>query len=119
MRSLARFALTVSSAAALLVGCGTPQPPIGASGAMPRSAIGARGDSVNYKVLYDFRGVPDGGEPEASLVDVGGKLYGTTYRAGALKDGYVFTVTTSGHEQVLYSFTARSNGRDGANGLRN
>jgi hypothetical protein len=37
MRTLGRFALSISAAAALLVGCGGSQPPIGAPGAMPQS----------------------------------------------------------------------------------
>lgn len=68
------------------------------------------------KVLHSFRGAPDdGGFPEASLIDVGGTLYGTTFGGGkyggAPGAGTVFSITTAGTEKVLYSF--RGSGDDG------
>ncbi len=41
-----------------------------------------------------------------------GNLYGTTEEGGALDDGTVFKLDTSGHETVLYTFSASSD--DGA-----
>jgi hypothetical protein len=38
MTHLARYALSIDAAAALLAGCGGSQPPIAAPGAMPQSA---------------------------------------------------------------------------------
>jgi uncharacterized repeat protein (TIGR03803 family) len=108
-------------AAAMLAGCGGSQPPIGALGAMPQSrAIDTRPSSTNYKVVYSFGAAPDGSFPEASLIDVGGTLYGTTYNggSGSCNDrgvygcGTVFAITTGGTEQVTYSF---SNTPDGSN----
>ena len=56
-------------------------------------------------VVYAFTGGDDGGNSYASLVDVGGTLYGTTRAGGAHKFGTVFSVNpSSGVEQVLYSF---------------
>jgi uncharacterized repeat protein (TIGR03803 family) len=66
--------------------------------------------SGSEKVLYRFKGGSDGGNPLASLVDVNGTLYGTTYGGGANGLGTVFSITTSGGEQVLHSF----GGSDGA-----
>jgi uncharacterized repeat protein (TIGR03803 family) len=43
-----------------------------------------------FKVLYRFRGVPDGSSPFAGLTDVKGALYGTTYAGGTNNDGTVF-----------------------------
>jgi uncharacterized repeat protein (TIGR03803 family) len=69
------------------------------------------------KVLYDFPGKPDGSNPKAGLVNVGGVLYGTTYGGGAytssgFTDGTVFSITPDGSEKVLHSF---GSGTDGAN----
>jgi uncharacterized repeat protein (TIGR03803 family) len=80
-------------------------------------------------VLHSFAGGSDGLNPTGPLINVEGKLYGTTAgyfvccaespfrdrraRAAAAKgrNGTVFSVTTTGTEKVLYSFTG---GADGA-----
>jgi uncharacterized repeat protein (TIGR03803 family) len=66
------------------------------------------------KVLHSFGSANDGMRPEANLLDVNGTLYGTTSCGGAYDSKYciasrgaggtVFSITTSGTEQVLYSF---------------
>jgi uncharacterized repeat protein (TIGR03803 family) len=73
--------------------------------------------SSKYKVVYNFGAVPDADKPRASLIDVGGVLYGTTKYGGegSCANGYygcgaVFSLTTDGTEKVLYSF---SYGNDG------
>jgi uncharacterized repeat protein (TIGR03803 family) len=74
------------------------------------------------KVLHGFRGYyyheqryNDGANPVASLINVNGKLYGTTYSGGnAQFYGTVFRISTSGKEKVLYSFQSFEVG-DGAN----
>jgi uncharacterized repeat protein (TIGR03803 family) len=59
-------------------------------------------------MLYSFRYPSDGENPTASLIDVNGTLYGTTYQGGkdgnSSWDGTVFSVTTSGAEHVLHDF---------------
>lgn len=57
------------------------------------------------KVLHDF-GVDssDGTRPQASLIEVGGTLYGTTLEGGARDLGTAFSVTVDGTEKVLHSF---------------
>ena len=72
---------------------------------MPQgSALAARGSGTyNYKVIYAFNG-SDGDDPQGSLIDVGGTLYGTTQLGGANYSGTVFSITTGGAEKVLYSF---------------
>ncbi len=63
-------------------------------------------------VLYSFAGGADGNTPVAGLIrDTPGNLYGTTENGGTLGYGTVFSVSSSGTETVLYSFT---NGADGA-----
>ncbi|HEY2475839.1 MAG TPA: choice-of-anchor tandem repeat GloVer-containing protein [Candidatus Cybelea sp.] len=65
------------------------------------------------KVLYNFRnGGTDGGNPVAGLIDVGGTLYGTTKTGGTYNDGTVFSITTSGTENVLYSFGYGTDGKN-------
>ncbi len=67
------------------------------------------------KVLYSFPYTGNGGDqPYASLIDVNGTLYGTTYQGGALPCGNagcgtVFSITTSGTERLLYSFGKQTN----------
>jgi uncharacterized repeat protein (TIGR03803 family) len=66
-------------------------------------------------VLYSLRGGTDGSFPTAGLIDVKGTLYGTTYNGGGCTQyregcGTVFSITPSGKETVLHSFS----GGDGA-----
>ena len=68
----------------------------------------------NERVLYSFAGAPDGASPSAGLLYKGGTFYGTTTNGGAYGCAYVFfgsgcgtvfSITPSGAETVLYSFT--------------
>ncbi len=57
------------------------------------------------KVVYAFgTNTVDGANPQAELIVVNGRLYGTTYQGGAYIGGTVFSVTTAGIEHVLYNF---------------
>jgi uncharacterized repeat protein (TIGR03803 family) len=60
--------------------------------------------SGTEKVLYSFKGPPDGALPAAGLVNVNGTLYSTTLSGDPNGYGTVFGVTTSGVEKLLYSF---------------
>jgi|HubBroStandDraft_4_1064222.scaffolds.fasta_scaffold00105_9 uncharacterized repeat protein (TIGR03803 family) len=60
--------------------------------------------------IYLFQGQPDGALPYDGLVDVNGTLYGTTSAGGTSNQGSVFSVTPSGSETILHSFT----GSDGS-----
>jgi uncharacterized repeat protein (TIGR03803 family) len=75
--------------------------------------------------VYSFGAAPDGNYPDASLIDVGGTLYGTTVGGGSHtgygsyvcaetggRCGTVFSITPSGTEKVLHNF---GKGTDGAN----
>jgi len=65
-------------------------------------------------VLHAFGGGPDGDSPLASLLDMKGTLYGTTFYGGSAESGAVFAVNrTTGAEKVLYSFCSQQNCTDG------
>lgn len=82
--------------------------PSGMPRAMPQSS-GPR-SAPSYRVLYRFDRDPNGEEPLASLINVHGTLYGTTYEGGAirchgrLRCGTVYTITRKGVQHLLYSF---------------
>ncbi|HEV3091722.1 MAG TPA: choice-of-anchor tandem repeat GloVer-containing protein [Candidatus Cybelea sp.] len=70
-------------------------------------------------VLHSFSGPPDGSLPQAPLIDVDGLLYGTTPLGGAGSSnlGTVFSITTTGTENVLHSFTGGPGGSYPSSGL--
>jgi len=121
---LGRYALCTGVAVALLAGCGGSQPPTGAPGAIPPFGTSgmarenaARQGPQFFRVLYRFAGGRhDGQNPQASLIDVNGTLYGTTAAGDGCKHGYdsgcgtVFSISTSGSEKVLYRFAGGSDG---------
>jgi uncharacterized repeat protein (TIGR03803 family) len=66
-------------------------------------------------VLYRFGDIPDGASPLGGVaLDSAGDIYGTTWLGGLYGFGTVFGLDGSGHEKVLHSFAA---GSDGANPL--
>jgi uncharacterized repeat protein (TIGR03803 family) len=81
---------------------------------------------VVEQVLYSFQGGNDGADPAASLIDVNGKLYGTTRiggtgckNGGSLQSGCgtIFDVSASGTESVLYRFPGGQHNKPGTNGI--
>ncbi len=114
MGTLARSALSIGAAAALLAGCGGSQPPIGAPGSETQTA--ATPDVKLFRVLYRFGGGYDGAYLTSDLIDVSGTLYGTTeqgggYGCGGVGCGTVYSISTNGVEKVLHRF---GSGTDGA-----
>ncbi len=83
--------------------------------------------SGKENVLYSFSGGSDGVWPEGTLINVNGTLYGTTYAGGAGKCyingahgcGIVYSVGSSGVENVLYRFAGGSDGAYPFGGLTN
>jgi uncharacterized repeat protein (TIGR03803 family) len=64
----------------------------------------------SFKTIYNFgENGSDGTKPQSALINVQGTLFGTTYEGGASGNGTIFSITTSGTENVAYSF----NGGDG------
>lgn len=76
-----------------------------------------------YRVLYNFSGYNDGGQPFAPLtLDASGNLYGTTYSGGDFADcgggcGLVFKLDANGNETVLYSFSPFEGGQQPTSGV--
>ncbi|HEV3092637.1 MAG TPA: choice-of-anchor tandem repeat GloVer-containing protein [Candidatus Cybelea sp.] len=69
-------------------------------------------------VIYSFKGFPDGAEPWAGVVSLNGKLYGTTAFGGAFDySGTVYSLTLSGTERVLHSFSGYPDGAVPYDGL--
>ena len=72
------------------------------------------------KVLYSFGGSSANAfGPYAGLINVNGKLYGTTYDGGAYYQGTVFSITTTGTEKVLHGFGYGYDGSQPQAGLIN
>lgn len=60
-------------------------------------------------VLHDFSGPPDGASPQQPLTDLNGMLYGTTASGGSGGGfGTIYSISTTGMESVLHSFTGLS-----------
>src|ERR1700690_3444815 len=82
-------------------------------------------NAQKFIVLYNFGGPPDGGLPQASLIDEHGVLYGTTYIGGTgncavegvtVGCGTVFKLSGK-TETVLYSFQGQPEGAFPVGGL--
>ena len=59
---------------------------------------------------HSFSGA-DGADPLASLIDVGGTLYGTTNSGGTSNGGTVFSLSpTNDEETVIFNFTDNKTG---------
>jgi uncharacterized repeat protein (TIGR03803 family) len=93
-------------------------PPGGFSGCGTVYSISPSGDE---RVLYSFGGGEGGAQPNGSLINVDGTLYGTTFLGGGANCsfgrgegcGTVFSISTNGKETVLYRFASCCGG-DGA-----
>lgn len=72
--------------------------------------------------IYSFQGNSDGAIPRGSLIVVNGTMYGVTYHGGGtatgcgdyhgLGCGTLYTITTSGAENVLHVFNAAGDGHN-------
>jgi uncharacterized repeat protein (TIGR03803 family) len=128
MANLTRFAFSIG-VVALFAGCGGPQLPIDAPGAMPQSVMpqsyenrSGHNTGIVETVIYSFVGgsgsMADGVNPRAGLINVSGTLYGTTFIGGFYNPrfvrhsyGIVFSTTPSGTETVLHRFTGHGDGK--------
>ncbi len=115
---LNRYTFSVCVTAAMLASCGGSQPPIAARGEMPQGlAIATQAahdgswmptDGVKFKTLRSFLGPPtDGNNPLASLIEVGGTLFGTTQQGGESYYGTVFKIRRFGRREPASGSRAR------------
>ncbi len=66
------------------------------------------------KVLYEFAGGSDGGNPDGALVEKDGTFYGTTvFGGGTANLGTVFSFNASAGEKLLHSFSGPDGSRPG------
>jgi len=95
----------------LLAGCAGATSSYALPGALAEHAQGRSAPaSVKFSTIFSFKG-SNGREPAATLIDVNGTLYGTTYAGGADDEGTAFQLASSGSETLLHSFKG---GKDGA-----
>lgn len=67
--------------------------------------------SSGYNILHTMDPAKgEGTSPQASVVEVNGKFYGTTQQGGSLGFGTVYSMDTSGNVSTIYNFTNASDG---------
>ena len=96
---------------------------------LPGGAANAlHASTAQYRLLYAFKGTPDGASPLSSLVPLNGKLYGTTlngsknYCSGSCGSNYcylgcgtVYSIDSAEKERVVYNFRGDyNNAQDGS-----
>ncbi|HEY2476136.1 MAG TPA: choice-of-anchor tandem repeat GloVer-containing protein [Candidatus Cybelea sp.] len=97
---------------------GTTSPFICCSGGAGWGTVYRVSTSGDEKVLHHFGHGLDGSQPVAGLIDVKGTLYGTTESGGSGSAcgkypggcGTVYSISTTGTEKVLHSFSGGSDG---------
>ncbi len=66
--------------------------------------------SGTFTVLYVFQGKNDGADPNATLSELNGVIYGTATLYGKYRFGTVFSITPDGTFKTVYSFQGGSDG---------
>jgi uncharacterized repeat protein (TIGR03803 family) len=123
MKYLSSFAIVLFSLA--LAACGGAMNPSSQQMVPALGAARAHTSGISpakYKLLYSFKGTPDGASPFSGLLAVNDILYGTTLNGSSnycsqscgdndcyLGCGTVFSVDASGNEQVVYNFKGNFN----------
>ena len=73
--------------------------------AAPAADHSDRGDAIAYKTIFWFSRT-DGAIPSAALLDVNGRLFGTTFLGGKAGCGVVFSIDSDGKdERVIHDFS--------------
>lgn len=74
--------------------------------------------SGSERVLHRFNwSAGDGCDPASTLLEVNGKLYGTTQLGGSVGDGVIFSITLAGKERVIHNFAGAPDGMYPTGGL--
>lgn len=97
---------------------GTTSPSIGCGSGAGCGTVYRVSTTGKEKVLHYFGRGADGSQPIAGLIYVKGVLYGTTESGGSASGcgthpsgcGTVYSITTTGSERVLHSFSGGSDG---------
>jgi uncharacterized repeat protein (TIGR03803 family) len=83
-------------------------------------AVTTPASAAKYNLEYEFKGGVDGWAPYSSLIDVDGKLYGTTSAGGANGVGAIYAFDpATGAETIVYSFTGGADGHSPTAALTN
>jgi uncharacterized repeat protein (TIGR03803 family) len=73
--------------------------------------------TLNYRLIHNFGKGGDGDAPVAGLVNLDGKLYGTTEYGGRGGNGVVFRIGIIGDETIVHSFGKPPDGENPVAGL--
>jgi uncharacterized repeat protein (TIGR03803 family) len=66
----------------------------------------------DFTVLHEFGASPDGGAPQAELVQANdGNFYSTTFSGGNFESGTIFKMTPSGVVTIVHHFSTSADGR--------
>ena len=84
-------------------------------------SISPAGGEGRDTVLHSFDPYYEGGDPESALINIAGRLYGTTFYGGVVGDGgTVFSMNPlNGAEKTLYTFNGTTDGANSAAPLLN
>jgi uncharacterized repeat protein (TIGR03803 family) len=75
-------------------------------------------EARTLKILYEFKGQPDGSGPNTGPIqDKQGNFYSTTYAGGIMGWGAVYKIDPRGKETVLHSFVGGKDGVTPTSGL--
>jgi uncharacterized repeat protein (TIGR03803 family) len=105
------LACLVACGACSQIGSAPSSPPVTATFDVPSRA------NVVYKVVYGFKGAPDGDTPNGNLIYTGGAFYGTTTTGGGSDLGTLFKLLPSGKETLVYSFAGGPGGNSPTSGV--
>jgi len=90
------------------------------NGSTPYGTVFELAPDGTLATLYAFAGAMDGGFPEGNVLEIRGKIYGTTSWGGADEDGVVYGVDVASRtETVLQSFSGKNGATPQAGLTRN
>ena len=115
-------AAIVASTVIILAACSSQSSLTPGNGLTPAVRSQSAGTNLaplaQSSTVYIFQGKPDaGGSFGGLLAGSNGEFYGITNQGGAHNGGAVYEVSSSGAEQVLYSFQGGSDGQGSESGL--
>jgi uncharacterized repeat protein (TIGR03803 family) len=119
---LLRTCAIALASGALLSGCSGPNSVTSGAPLTPSVPAAKRAASSSERVIYNFTGGNDGGDPATGLtIANAGNLYGTTVVGGASSCGTVFELRPLGspswQEKILYSFGCYADGKNPYGGV--